>query len=90
MRTPHLPPKYAAFDVPLWFNKLDMKSFLKEAYNVETIHIRSTVIQGKVKRRPGGNPKSQGPLYREPSTKKMTVELVEPFTWPEEVTDFSE
>ena len=90
MRTPHLPSKYAAFDVPLWFNKLDMKSFLREAYNVETIHIRSTVIQGKVKRQQTGNPKSQGPLYREPSTKKMTVELVEPFIWPEEVTDFSE
>jgi len=89
MRTPHLPPRYAAFDVPLDFNKLDMKSYLKQAYNVDVVHIRSTVIQQKVQRKPTSSPYSQGRLFRPKSKKKMTVQLVEPFIWPEPIKDLS-
>lgn len=94
MRTPHLPPKYASFEVPLWFNKLDMKSYLSSAYNVQVIHIRSTVLQSKVENdRDGGrgNTKGmgQGRLRRPMAKKKMTVELVEPFVWPDEIKDFT-
>lgn len=89
MRTPNLPPRYAAFDVPLEFNKLDMKSYLKELYNVDVVHIRSVVIQSKVERKRGLSPTTAGPLFRPKSKKKMTVQLVEPFVWPDEITDMS-
>jgi large subunit ribosomal protein L23 len=93
MRTPHLPPKYASFWVPLWFNKLDFKNYLKNVYNVDVLHIRSYVQQQKVQReeRLVGkfNTQQQGKLYRPQARKKMTVELVDPFVYPEEVKDLS-
>jgi large subunit ribosomal protein L23 len=92
-RTPHLPPKYASFDVPLWFSKLDLKSYLSSVYNVEVLHIRSTVVQQKVERSQdvgrGVSNAGYGRLKRPMSKKKMTVELVEPFVWPEEIEDLS-
>ena len=92
-RTPHLAPKYASFDVPLRFNKLDMRSYLKSLYNVDVIHVRSTVKQQKVVREQHGRLSSsnggQGRLRRPKSQKIMTVELLEPFVWPEEIKDLS-
>jgi len=88
-RTPHLPPKYAAFDVPLSFSKLDIKTYLKSVYNVDVIHVRSAVFQAQMKRERAVSPYAQGKRYRPRSKKKMTVELVDPFVWPEQVTDFS-
>lgn len=91
MRTPHLPPKYASFWVPLWFNKLDFKSYLKNVYNVDVLHIRSYVQQQKVQQREtvGSTTTTLGKVYRPASRKKMTVELVDPFVFPEEVKDLS-
>ena len=92
-RTPDLPPKYASFNVPLHFNKLDLKSYLYSIYGVEVLHIRSTVLQQKVEREKSGyrgnSQQGQGRLKRPMAKKKMTVELVEPFVWPEEVEDLS-
>lgn len=87
MRTPHLGPRYAAFDVPLHFSKLDMKAYLKDVYNVDVLHIRSVVIQSKVQRKDPTSPYTQGALYRPPSQKKMTVQLAKPFVYPEEIKD---
>ncbi|EXJ84392.1 hypothetical protein A1O3_05059 [Capronia epimyces CBS 606.96] len=89
MRTPHLGPRYAAFDVPLHFSKLDMKAYLKNIYNVDVLHIRSVVIQAKVQRTDPSSPYSQGALFRPPSQKKMTVQLAKPFVYPEEIEDLS-
>ncbi|KAL9108465.1 MAG: hypothetical protein Q9227_006799 [Pyrenula ochraceoflavens] len=94
LRTPHLPPKYASFYVPLHFSKLDLRDLLLRAYSVPVTHIRSYIIQGKIWRSqsPYSDPnsrRSSGSLYRAPSQKKMTVELVEPFIWPEEIKDMS-
>lgn len=93
MRTPHLPPKYASFDVPLWFNKLDMKSYLRSVYKTEVLHVRSVVLQSKVERSRdsgrGMKNEGQGRMRRPASKKKMTVELVKPFVWPEPVQDLS-
>ncbi|EEP80384.1 conserved hypothetical protein [Uncinocarpus reesii 1704] len=89
IRTPFLPPRYASFWVPLSFNKLDLKDYLKRVYNVDVIKVRSYVEQQKVTReRPMGK-EGYGPLRRPMSKKKMTVELTEPFVWPEEPTDYS-
>lgn len=86
-RTPHLSPYYASFIVPLWFSKLDLKSYLKELYKVDVLHIRSWVMPSHKGRLPPLNPRSQGEAYRKKSPKKMTVQLVEPFVWPAEITD---
>lgn len=79
--------------MPLWFNKLDFKNYLKNVYNVDVIHIRSYVEQMRVKRQERrsilGFDKGNGRLYRPPSIKRMTVELVDPFVYPEEVEDLS-
>ncbi len=89
MRTPHLGPRYAAFNVPLRFGKLDLKAYLKDIYNVDVLHIRSVIIQSKVERRDSKSPYTQGPLYRAPSSKKMTVQLAKPFVYPQEVEDMT-
>ncbi|EER24996.1 hypothetical protein D8B26_007581 [Coccidioides posadasii str. Silveira] len=89
IRTPFLPPRYASFWVPLSFNKLDMKDYLKRVYDVDVIKVRSYVEQQKVTReRPMGK-EGYGPLRRPMARKKMTVEMTEPFVWPEEPKDFS-
>lgn len=92
IRTPHLPPKYAQFWVPLWFNKLDLKDYLRRVYNVEVLHVRSYVVQSKVERKPtlgrGLFSYPTGPIHRPESKKKMTAELVNSFVWPDEITDF--
>ena len=92
-RTPGLPPKYASFNVPLRFNKLDLKSYLYSVYGVEVLHIRSTVVQQKPEREKSGyrgnSQQGQGRLKRPMAKKKMMVELVEPFVWPEELEDLS-
>jgi len=81
-RNQRLGPYYAQFSVPLPMSKIDMKSYLKEVYNVDVVHIRSNIIAGRVLRKRGANPFSQGPKHRGESYKRMTVQLVEPFTWP--------
>ncbi len=89
IRTPQLPPKYASFWVPLWFNKLDFKNYLKNVYNVDVLHIRSYVQQSRVEREERPGSRTQGKLFRPPARKKMTVELVDPFVYPEEEKDLS-
>lgn len=70
-----------------------MKSYLSSVYNVEVLHIRSTVVQQKVERQPGVgrgvSSTGMGRLKRPQSKKQMTVELVEPFVWPEKIDDLS-
>jgi large subunit ribosomal protein L23 len=86
LRTPHLGPNFASFEVPLWFGKLDLKSYLQNLYDVETLHIRSFVVHQKVQRT---NPLKKfqiGSLYQPTFKKKMTVQLMQPFMWPAEVS----
>ncbi|PYH96283.1 ribosomal protein L23 family protein [Aspergillus ellipticus CBS 707.79] len=83
IRTPFLPPRYASFYVPLNFNKLDMRDYLQRLYGVGVLSVRSYVEQQKVTRlRPLGK-YGYGRLRRPESKKKMTVEMKEPFVWPE-------
>jgi Ribosomal protein L23 len=91
IRTPSLPPKYASFWVPLWFNKLDFKNYLKNVYNVDVLHIRSFVKQQKVEQeeRQTLDGIIRGRFSRPPAKKKMTVELVDPFVYPDEEKDLS-
>ncbi|KAJ5620415.1 hypothetical protein N7510_004399, partial [Penicillium lagena] len=88
VRTPNLSPQYAQFRVPLSFNKLDLRDYLKNVYGVGVRSIRSYVEMQPVTRvtRDG---KGRGPIRRPKSEKRMTVELVEPFVWPEEPKDLT-
>lgn len=72
----------------MWFNKLDMKDYLRSVYGVEVLHVRSAVRQAPVRRRDTKR-FSNGQLYRPASTKKMIVELVNPFVWPDVEEDLT-
>ncbi|EFR03224.1 mitochondrial ribosomal protein subunit L23 [Nannizzia gypsea CBS 118893] len=90
IRTPFLPPRYASFWVPLTFNKLDMKDYMKRVYNVDVIKVRSYVEQQKVTRELPRGRQGAGPMRRPEAKKKMTIEMTEPFVWPEEPRDFEQ
>jgi large subunit ribosomal protein L23 len=66
-----------------------MKDYLRSVYGVEVLHVRSAVFQAQVKRRETKSKYSNGQLYRPTSTKRMTVELVNPFVWPEVEEDLT-
>ncbi|EPS36066.1 hypothetical protein H072_10502 [Dactylellina haptotyla CBS 200.50] len=86
IRTPKLPPNYAQFSVPLSFNKLDLKNYLKNLYGINALGIRSSIRQQAVELTYNNKTRSYA---RRRSEKRMTVELAEPFIWPEEPKDLS-
>ncbi|PYH44534.1 mitochondrial 54S ribosomal protein uL23m [Aspergillus saccharolyticus JOP 1030-1] len=83
IRTPFLPPRYASFYVPLNFNKLDIRDYLQRAYGVGVLAVRSFVEQQKVTQMKPNGRYGYGKFRRPKSKKRMTVELKEPFVWPE-------
>lgn len=66
-----------------------MKDYLRSVYGVEVLHVRSTVSQASVRRRDTKSKFSNGQLHRPQSTKKMIVELVNPFVWPDVEEDLT-
>jgi ribosomal protein L23 len=90
IRTPKYGPYFAHFEVPLWFNKLDMRNYLQNVYNVDVVHVRSAILQGKLERTTPTKPSTQGRIYREKNRKRMTVQLVEPFEYPAPPEDYAE
>lgn len=74
-------PYFARFRVPLWFSKLDLKSYLKSVYDVDTVHVRSLIRKG-ARTRSSRTPRSLGPRIQFTSKKEMFAQLVEPFEWP--------
>lgn len=89
IRTPFLPPRYASFYVPLNFNKLDMRDYLKNLYGVDVLSVRSFVEQQKITRLRPMNKFGYGKWRRPISKKKMTVEMKQPFVWPEAPKDMT-
>jgi len=89
LRTDYLPPNQAKFVVPLWFSKLDLRDYLYHAYAIRTHSIISYVKQQRAKL--GRiNPQKSHMMRRwhRPRAKKyMTVQMEEPFVWPEEPED---
>ncbi|KAJ5370862.1 54S ribosomal protein [Penicillium cataractarum] len=88
VRTPFLSPRYAQFRVPLNFNKLDLRDYLQNLYGVGVVSVRSYIEQQPITRmtRDGRN---VGAWRRPQAQKRMTVELREPFVYPEEPKDLS-
>ncbi|CAM1511627.1 Fc.00g091400.m01.CDS01 [Cosmosporella sp. VM-42] len=79
LRKEHLPPNEACFKVPLRFTKFDLRDYLWNLYNVEVTKVRSYVKQQPLTQK---NSYSRS-WYRPQPLKIMTVELSQPFTWPE-------
>jgi large subunit ribosomal protein L23 len=66
-----------------------MRDYMKRVYNVKVLSVRSYIEQQKVTReRKDGRP-GHGPLRRPKSKKKMTIEMTQPFVWPEAPKDMS-
>ncbi|EPE08668.1 mitochondrial ribosomal protein [Ophiostoma piceae UAMH 11346] len=94
-----LPPKkifspyFATFQVPLRFNKFDLRDYLHNVYSVEVRNVRSWITPQAPRRRyadKSGDPIDtkfvaafgRGPWYRPQPIKRMMVELVKPFAYP--------
>ncbi|KAF1840784.1 mitochondrial ribosomal protein subunit L23 [Cucurbitaria berberidis CBS 394.84] len=79
VRTPSISPYHARFLVPLDFSKYDLRDYLYHAYNVKCFNIRSYVKQMPVR-----DTREQPRHWFRPESKKyMTVEMDDPFVWPE-------
>ncbi|KAF2856100.1 hypothetical protein T440DRAFT_384671 [Plenodomus tracheiphilus IPT5] len=79
IRTPRISPYHARFLVPLDFSKYDLRDYLYHAYNVRCFNIRSYVKQMPVR-----DTREQPRHWFRPDSKKyMTVEMEQPFVWPE-------
>ncbi|KAI9675921.1 MAG: hypothetical protein M1829_003159 [Trizodia sp. TS-e1964] len=90
LRTPFLPPTFATFLTPLNLNKLDIKDYLYHAYGVRVLAVRSYVQQQRVRAdKPNAKRPGQNRWFRPRSIKKMTIEMTQPFVWPDEPTDFA-
>ncbi|KAI1327183.1 hypothetical protein F5Y16DRAFT_372894 [Xylariaceae sp. FL0255] len=78
------PPNFATFQVPLSFNKLDLRDYLLHVYGTSVISVRSAIKQHRI---------VQDEFYktykRPQSTKYMTAVLKEPFVWPSAPEDIT-
>ncbi|TLD26438.1 hypothetical protein PspLS_04727 [Pyricularia sp. CBS 133598] len=78
-------PNFAKFQVPMTFNKLDLRDYLYHCYNVEVRSVRSFIQQSPIKDTEGfdrnGRP-MRSKKMRPQSKKFMIVELVKPFMPP--------
>lgn len=88
VRTTHLPPNFVQFIVPLNINKLDLKDYLYHVYGVQCLSVRSYIEQQKIAQTKRHLGERHVEWYRPRATKRMTVELVEPFIYPEAPTEF--
>ncbi|KAH7587580.1 54S ribosomal protein L41, mitochondrial [Nakaseomyces glabratus] len=78
-------PYQAKFIVPKSFNKLDLRDYLFHVYGLRAMNVTTQLLHGRYER--AGNIAS--PRYRGPQIKKMTIDMNEPFIWPEEDTENS-
>ncbi|GBC09099.1 hypothetical protein RclHR1_00860037 [Rhizophagus clarus] len=72
MRTPSLPPNKVAFRIPTNINKLDVKDYLSNIYNLDVVDVRTMVYAAE----------STNNRYR-PSYKKAIVTLGDDFNYPQ-------
>jgi ribosomal protein L23 len=69
-----LAPNEVLFHVPLWHNKIQIKNYLEEIYNVEVQRVDTSILQGKRKLIRTG--RSRTPFAdKEPDIKKAYVTL---------------
>jgi large subunit ribosomal protein L23 len=83
VRSQRLSPYHARFLVPLDFSKYDLRDYLYHAYSVKCFNIRSVVKQMYVR----DTREQMRHWFRPDSEKYMTVEMEQPFVWPETPRD---
>lgn len=72
-------PYQAKFIVPKSFNKLDLRDYLFKLYGLKALNITTQLLHSKFyKLTPWSG------RFRGPQIKKMTIEMSEPFIWPDE------
>ena len=59
------------------FNKFDLRDYLFNVYRTRVHHVRAFIIGGGMERR------DDGKKYMPAGKKYMSVELEEPFVWPD-------
>lgn len=72
-------PYQAKFIVPKSFNKLDLRDYLFNIYGLRTLNVTTQLLHGKYMR-----VSPYAGRFRGPQIKKMTIDMEEPFIWPEE------
>ncbi|KAH3679596.1 hypothetical protein WICMUC_000828 [Wickerhamomyces mucosus] len=75
-------PYQAKFIVPKSFNRMDLRDYLYHVYGLRAFNITTQLQHSKFTR--DGNAIAR---YRTGQIKKMTIEMVEPFIWPQEPKD---
>lgn len=75
-------PYQAKFIVPKSFNKLDLRDYLFHVYGLRAMNVTTQLLHAKYTRA-----NQVMPRYREGQIKKMTIDMAEPFVWPEEPRD---
>lgn len=75
-------PYQAKFIVPRNFNKLDLRDYLYHVYGLRALNVTTQLLWGKWQREQPGRPR-----YRNPQIKKMTIEMPDPFIWPEPIPE---
>ncbi|EGV66443.1 hypothetical protein CANTEDRAFT_101102 [Yamadazyma tenuis ATCC 10573] len=81
-------PYQAKFLVPRNFNKLDLRDYLWHVYGLRALNITVQLLHAKFERSMTDMGRYRGPQY-----KKMTIDMEEPFVWPQlpaEAKSFSE
>lgn len=72
-------PYQAKFIVPKSFNKLDLRDYLFHLYGLRALNITTQLLHGRYVRLSAFSGR-----FRGPQIKKMTIEMEQPFIWPEE------
>ncbi|CAN6605790.1 large ribosomal subunit protein uL23m [Trichomonascus vanleenenianus] len=74
-------PFQAKFIVPRNFNKLDLRDYLWHVYGLRALNVTTQLMFSKWDRA-----RPNLPRHRTPQIKKMTIEMEDPFIWPEPLT----
>lgn len=78
-------PYQAKFLVPRNFNKMDLRDYLWHVYGLRALNVTVQLLHARFTR--GANDHAR---YRMPQYKKMTIDMEEPFIWPELPADVVE
>lgn len=71
-------PYQAKFLVPRNFNKMDLRDYLWNVYGLRALNVTVQLLHARMKRNADDLARHRAPQY-----KKMTIDMEEPFVWPD-------
>lgn len=71
-------PYQAKFLVPRNFNKMDLRDYLWHVYGLRALNVTVQLLHARFTRGPNDYARYRGPQF-----KKMTIDMEDPFVWPE-------